>query len=629
MIISSQLLHQIADPTLPKEERARLRCQLAKQLEDVGNFDAAREAMGELWPQVGERPVLTELDESTAGEVLLRVGVLTGWLGSVKQIEGAHDAAKNLISESLTSFEALQDRRKIAEAQMELGHCYWREGALDEARVWLKEALDRVPNDAHDVKAITLSRLATVERAAKRLNDAYQLLIVAAPLVNAGGNDSLKGKFHNQFATVLENIGRAEGNKDYIDRALIEYAAASYHFEQAGHSRYQACVENNLGYLFCTINKFPEAHQHLDRAQALFTSMKDSVHTAQVDDTRAKVLLAEGRVADAERLLRAAIKFLERGGEQSLLAEALTTHGVALARLGQHRHARLTLQRAVEVAQNAGDVESAGQTLLTIIEELGNHLTAQDLSVAYDRAAELLSATQHSTTKDRLVSSARRVMHLINILPTPPTWKGFDLYEAVRRFEARIIERALRDAGGVVARAAKLLGINRQSLDTMLHVGRHKDLAHLRAPVEPRKKSLMFRDEVDCSDTRAVLILHVEDDSLVAEGVRMMLDTEGWSVEPCNDGVTALERLQSAGRYDVLIFDNKLPDTDGLELIRRTRAMAHRQQTPIIMLLSGDDVEMQARRAGVNAFLRKPADLPVLTETIARLLARKKERENN
>jgi DNA-binding NtrC family response regulator len=56
------------------------------------------------------------------------------------------------------------------------------------------------------------------------------------------------------------------------------------------------------------------------------------------------------------------------------------------------------------------------------------------------------------------------VVHLAGVLPTPPTWKDFNLYEAVRRFEARVIERALRDVGGVLARAAQLLGINRQAL---------------------------------------------------------------------------------------------------------------------------------------------------------------------
>jgi CheY-like chemotaxis protein len=627
MAILSQLLHQIADPSLTYSERARLRCQLAKELEDVGNYEAAREAMGELWSRVGERPLLNELDEATAAEVLLRAGVLTGWIGSVKQIEGAQETAKNLISECIPKFKGLGHTEKVAEAQMELGHCYWREGALNEARIWLNDALNQLLDNDGDLKAITLLRLATVEASAQRLNDALRINIEAAPLFEKSANDTLKGKFHNEFGFVLRNLGSVEHRPDYIDRALIEYAAASFHFEQAGHSRYQACVENNLGFLFGTIKEFAKAHQHLDRAQALFTSMKDSVHTAQVDETRARVLLGEGRISEAERLVRSAVQTLERGGQQSLLAEALTTHGLILARTGSHKVARLTLQRAVEVAQNAGDSESAGLAALIILEELPEHLPAQDLCATYDRAVELLASSENRDAKDRLLVASRRVLFLSGSLPTPPTWKGFNFFEAVRRYEARLIERALRETGGVVARAAQLLGIGRQSLDTMLHRGRHKALAHLRTPVEPRRSSLMFRDEEDCPDTRAVSILHVEDEATVADAVQMILDDEGWSVQACINGTEALEKLTGSARYDVLIVDNQLPGLDGVELIRRTRALAHRQQTPIIMLSGNDDVEMPARRAGANAFLRKPADMPHLAETVARLLTRKKGRD--
>jgi CheY-like chemotaxis protein len=627
MIVSSQLLHQIADPTLPKNERAQLRCQLAKQLEDVGNYETAREAMGELWPRVGERPVLDELDDATAAEVLLRVGTLTGWLGSTRQIDGAQETAKNLISESITRFKALREEKKAAEALTELGPCYWREGSFDDARVVFQEALKHFSNEDGDLKAVSLLRSAAIEKLTNRLSDALHLLVEAAPLFDASKNHTIKGRFHNEYAQVLRKLSAAEHRNDYIDRALIEYEAASYHFEQAGHARYQACVENNLGFLFGTIKNFTQAHEHLDRAQALFTSMKDSVHTAQVDDTRARVLLAEGRINEAEKIVRSAIQVLERGGEQSLLAEALTTHGVILARMGSHKVARLTLQRAVEVAQSAGDSETAGLAALTILEELSEHLQAHDLSATYDRAAELLSKSENRETKDRLLAVSRRALFLVGSLPSPPTWKGFNFYDAVLRFEARLIERALRDASGIVSRAAQLLGIDRSSLDAMLHRGRHKALEHLRTPVEPRKSSLMFRDEVDCPDTRPVSVLHIEDEPLVADAVRMTLDGEGWSVETCATGAAALEKLSSGARYDVLIFDNRLPDTNGIGLIRRTKALAHRQQTPIIML-SGDDVEIQAQRAGASAFLRKPEDMPALAETIARLLARTKGRES-
>jgi len=627
MIISSQLLRQIADTNLPQNERARLRCQLAEELEDAGNYEAAREAMGELWSRVGEYPVLDGLDEATAAEVLLRVGVLTGWLGSTKQIEGAQETAKNLITESITKFEALQDTGKIAEAQTELGYCYWRQGGFDEARVIFQEALNRLPADS-EIRAIALLRLAIVEGSLKRYNDALRIDVEAAPLFAKSTNSAHKGKFHNQFGFVLKNLGAAEKRQDYIDRALIEFAAASFYFEQAGHTRYQACVENNLGMLFGTARKFPEAHQHLDRAQALFTSMKDQVHTAQVDDTRAKVLLAEGRTTEAEKLVWSAVQILERGGEQSLLAEALTTHGIALARTGKQRVARLTLQRAIEVAQNAGDTEAAGLAALTIIEEVGEHLPAQDLSATYDRAADLLSRSGNQEHKDRLLAASRRALFLIGSVPAPPTWKNFDFFDAVVRYEARIIERALREAGGVVSHAAELLGISRQSLESMLKgKGRHRSLSQLRSPVEPRARSLMFRGDEDCPETRAVCVLHVDDDPHVSDAVNITLHDEGWSVETCSDGAAALARLETGERYDVLIFDNKLPDTTGIALIRQTRALAHRQQTPIIML-SGDEVEMEARRAGANAFLRKPSDVPVIAETVARLLARRKGKES-
>jgi tetratricopeptide (TPR) repeat protein len=103
---------------------------------------------------------------------------------------------------------------------------------------------------------------------------------------------------------LLRKLGSADCREEYLDRALIEYAAASFYFEQAGLARYEGFVESNLGFLFCVIGKFSEAHEHLDRAQALFTGLRDKVHLAQVDETRARVLLAEGRVAKAEKIVR-------------------------------------------------------------------------------------------------------------------------------------------------------------------------------------------------------------------------------------------------------------------------------------------------------------------------------------
>jgi transcriptional regulator with PAS, ATPase and Fis domain len=409
MSLTSQLLRKIDDPTLDYAERARLRCQLTKELEDSGNYEAARSAMGELWQRVGERPQLNDLDQYTAAEVLLRTGALTGWIGSANQIEGAQEVAKDLISESTAIFEALQETEKVAEAYIDLAICYWREGAFDEARVTLRDVLSRLANKESEQRARALLNIALVDIFSKRLNDALHILTEAAPFFRENQNHAAKGRFHGQLALVLRNLGTSEQRDDYIDHALVEYAAASYHFEQAGQTRFRAGVENNLGYLFFVKGKLTEAYEHLDRAHILFASLKDSVHTAQVDDTRARVLLTQKRNSEAEKISRSAVHTLEKGDEQSLLAEALTTHGVALARLGRYEDSRFTLDRATEVASLAGDNEGAGVATLTIIEELNQRLDADEMTNLYARADELLAKTQNSETISRLRSCVHRI----------------------------------------------------------------------------------------------------------------------------------------------------------------------------------------------------------------------------
>src|SRR5687767_394573 len=113
MTLRASLLRELEKPSLSVERRV----ELAKELEYKGEYEQARQALGGLWPGIGERPNIEGLDPSTAAELLLRTGVLTGIIGSKNQIAGAHETAKNLITESLAMFEAIPYPKKIAEAQ--------------------------------------------------------------------------------------------------------------------------------------------------------------------------------------------------------------------------------------------------------------------------------------------------------------------------------------------------------------------------------------------------------------------------------------------------------------------------------------------------------------------------------
>ncbi|HYY43392.1 MAG TPA: hypothetical protein VE775_11715, partial [Pyrinomonadaceae bacterium] len=355
MDLATVLLRRLDEPRLNRAEQVQFRCALAKALEDAGNYEAASSGLGEFWRGIGISPTLTDLDERAQAELLLRAGSLTGWLGSARQLAGAQEAAKDLISNSLTRFETLGDEGKAAEAQIEIAWCYWREGAYDEARVLLHTALERVGAQSGELRTVALVRKGEVERSAGRLNDALLLLLEAEPLVEISANHVLKGTFHSTLANTLNELGTAEHRQDYIDRALIEYAAASFHFEQAGHVRYRARVENNLGFLLFRLRRFTDAHEHLGRARLLFVSLKETGSIAQVDETRARALLAEGRLVEAEKIVRGAVRALAAGDELGLLTEALTTHGTALARLGRTADARAALERALDTGVLAGD----------------------------------------------------------------------------------------------------------------------------------------------------------------------------------------------------------------------------------------------------------------------------------
>ena len=125
--------------------------------------------------------------------------------------------------------------------------------------------------------------------------------------------------------------------------------------------------------------------------------------------------------------------------------------------------------------------------------------------------------------------------------------------------------------------------------------------------------------EAASKNPQAIRILHVEDSPTIAGLVQEIAEHESWEVENCIDGDAALEELVGHTEYDLLLVNFELPVVNGLELMEHVRTMPHRRCMPIVMM-SGTLSEAVARKAGANAFLRKPQDIGLLVETINRLL---------
>jgi tetratricopeptide (TPR) repeat protein len=475
-------------------------CELAKGLEEAGEFELAAEYLKPFWRGLPNRPNTGGLGEKAKAELLLRAGTLTGWLASAKQISVAQEIAKDLISESASIFHALGVIEKEAEARVDLAICYWREGSLDEARVTLRHVLDTLGDLQSEQRLRALLNSAIIEKEATRDSEALRIFREAAPQFDVSTNYALKGKFHNSYGALLKNMGVSDNREEYIDKALVEFAAASFHFEQAGHHRFQARVENNVGLLFASVGRFREAQDHLDRSRRLFMSLSDHGSVAFCDDSRAQAFLLEGRTREAERIARSAVQTLRRGGEQATLAEALTTHAMALARMKQFNLAKLKLDQALEIAQNVGNPDRGGIAAITAIEELSNYLSVRALQQYYSTAELLLSKSQNRIIKTRLGECARRVLAAeiaqINsgtetISNEPVSIRpGFSLDTEVSRYEGSLIRKALEESGGSVTRAARMLGVTHQGLAFILN-GRHSDLLSIRTPVKKRRRSII------------------------------------------------------------------------------------------------------------------------------------------
>ncbi len=634
MNLQSQLAaHRETSRHLSPRERALHCCRLSGQLKEAGEYQAACEALAEFWPNGDDSSGLNDLDPLAKAEVLLAVGGLTGWSGSTKHEQSTQELAKNLLTQSEELFRGLKLPIRVAEVRSELALCYWREGAFNEARDILVQVIDEVRDVDNELLAKSLLRRAIVEKTAGRYVAAFDIYREAARVIEREAGHAHRGELHNGLGTLLNCLGHAEGREDYIDRSLVEFAAASFHFEHAGHKRYQACVDINLGFLYFTLGRFAEAHKNLDRARDLLVEIDDNVHLAQVNDTRARTLLAEGRLREAERFARSAVQTLEKGDEQALLAEALTTHGIALARLGNHARARVLLRRATEVAETSGDLEGAGRAHLSLIEEMGDQTAATELATIYQSAADLLQHSQDPSVGKRLIACARKVIEALgdsegeNQEVPDNSWEGFSFKEKILECERALIERALRDSNGSVTRAARLLGFkHHQSLISLIN-SRHKELLKTRTAVRKRRRHIFSKPRKikyrpaglpDPGSTQ-ISILHAEDNEPLANLINEMLSSEGWRVELCVDGDSALRSLTSDEHIDLLLVDNELPGVSGLDLVRRTRKMTHRRRTPIVML-SGYDCETEAWRAGVDAFLKKPQQVKDLPTTISRLL---------
>ena len=100
-------------------------------------------------------------------------------------------------------------------------------------------------------------------------------------------------------------------------------------------------------------------------------------------------------------------------------------------------------------------------------------------------------------------------------------------------------------------------------------------------------------------------ILVMEDEASMAEGLKMILSEDGYKVDVAGDGQSALDYFKR-NTFDLLLADLRLPDMDGLDVIRQLKQDLPLADVVVITGYPSVDTAVSSASLGVRDYLRKP-----------------------
>lgn len=124
---------------------------------------------------------------------------------------------------------------------------------------------------------------------------------------------------------------------------------------------------------------------------------------------------------------------------------------------------------------------------------------------------------------------------------------------------------------------------------------------------------------IDLPSNPSPHILLVEDDDDVRRSLTMLLKSWGYTVEPYRSGVELLS-LRQVPTGDCLIVDYKMPDLDGLALLKQLKASGVTLPAILITGFYSTSLEQRAKSTGFCKIIEKPMVNQVLQDTLATTL---------
>jgi DNA-binding NtrC family response regulator len=117
---------------------------------------------------------------------------------------------------------------------------------------------------------------------------------------------------------------------------------------------------------------------------------------------------------------------------------------------------------------------------------------------------------------------------------------------------------------------------------------------------------------------QALSILVIDDEHVICDACRLILAEKGHAVDSCLTGRHGLHAIERAA-YDLILLDMKLPDLDGMEILKFA---AQKKPAPCVIVMTGYstmDNALQAMKLGAADYLAKPFTDDELVEAVEKL----------
>src|SRR3989338_2662899 len=120
-------------------------------------------------------------------------------------------------------------------------------------------------------------------------------------------------------------------------------------------------------------------------------------------------------------------------------------------------------------------------------------------------------------------------------------------------------------------------------------------------------------------------VLVVDDDPVVVKSCERILKTEGYKIDSAVNGQHAINILQNQD-YDLVITDLKMPEVNGIDLIKWMKDSKHQTGIIIITGFPSQETIKDALDLGIIDYLPKPFTPPLLTDVISKAIILTKKR---